>query len=221
MSNINLLPWREWQHLRHTRHFMALAFGVAILSLMAAWINSGLVKRKVILVQQRNQQLQQMSDEQGAQLVTLEQQHKQINQLAWQDNFIQHIRFNNRPVVQLINDLPLWLPTGVKLSSLHFSPPHLELKGEAHTYQQLSLTLQAIEASAWVHTPLLTTQALSEERNTQFVLRVSMLSATPETTALISPQQAFARLTKRGSPHIFASKEVSDTRMSSDLQVQP
>lgn len=178
MSNINLLPWRDWQQRRRKHRFMVVIVGVCALSIGAAYGTGEWVQHQLALQYHRNQQLNQVSLTYTTTRQEFERAQQQAQQLAWQRDFIEQELLNSQQALRLFHDLPHWLPSGVKVDSLLLTSELLEIKGQALSYQQLSLALQSIEAATWLRQPLMQAERPHRANPThhqQFSLRLKVI----------------------------------------------
>lgn len=185
MSNINLLPWRAQQEAKQKRRVLLQLGLVGVLSLGIVYAAGQVIKRQTQQQQLRNNQLQQASIELDGALHQLEQIRQQEQQLKRRRDTIAQLQLSRYQALHLFNQLPSWLPTGVRLDSVQLTPPLLTLKGQAQSYDQLSLLVQQIEQTAWLTEPRLQVQAhldTSQSEVQQFVLQLRIVGTITNVT---------------------------------------
>ncbi|ART81963.1 hypothetical protein CBP31_04400 [Oceanisphaera profunda] len=189
MSNINLLPWRAQHQARQKKRFIGQLALVSVLTVAAILVTTHQIKQQALAQQLRNTQLQQASAELDEALRHIEQVRQQSQQLSARSDLIGQFQQRRSQAVRLLNQLPTWLPAGVRLDSVHLAQQALELKGQAQSYHQLSLLVQQIEQAVWLSKPRLQAQALpgdariSDQALTkQFSLQLSI--SAPETVTV-------------------------------------
>ncbi|WP_319782309.1 PilN domain-containing protein [Oceanisphaera sp. IT1-181] len=189
MSNINLLPWRAQHQERQKKRFIGQLALVCVLTVAAVLVATHQIKQQAQAQQLRNAQLQQASTELDEALRHIEQARQQGQQLSARSDLIAQFQQRRSQAVRLLNQLPTWLPAGVRLDSVHLAQQALELKGQAQSYHQLSLLVQHIEQAAWLSEPRLQAQALpgdariaDQALTKQFSLQLSI--SAPETVTV-------------------------------------
>ena len=127
-----------------------------------------------LYIKQQNQQqasinnrLQQASVELEYSLQQLQLFRLQEQQLQERHRFLAQFQDSRYQALHLFNQLPSWLPMGVKLDSVQLQPQRLALKGQAQSYSQLSILIQQIEEAAWLTEPQLQAQALPNGGSTE------------------------------------------------------
>ena len=184
MSNINLLPWRASHQAQQTRRICWQLLLVCLLTVLAISATAHTIKRQVQIQQARYLQLLEASAALGNSLRHIEQMRAQDQELQTRLQLIAQLQPQRSQALQLLNRLPTWLPRGVRLDSVQLANRTLELKGQGHSYQQLSLLVQRIEQEPWLREPRLQAQALSSaslDSETpapkQFSLQIKVLAA--------------------------------------------
>lgn len=163
MSNINLLPWRAQHQTRQKKRFIGQLALVSVLTMAAILVTTHQIKQQALAQQLRNAQLLQASAELDEALRHIEQARQQSQQLSARSDLITQFQQRRSQAVRLLNQLPTWLPAGVRLDSVHLAQQALELKGQAQSYHQLSLLVQHIEQAAWLSKPRLQAHALPSD----------------------------------------------------------
>ena len=162
MSNINLLPWRAKRQAQQTRRFMAQLALVMALGISAIWGGLHYLQQQSQHQAWRNAKLRQASSELESALQQLELIRRQDQQWQARQALISQLQPRRRQTLRLLNLLPSWLPEGIRLDSVQFTAPILEIKGHASNYEQLANLMAYLEQTAWLSAPRLQAQALLE-----------------------------------------------------------
>lgn len=181
MSHINLLPWREHLKTTQKKHFMQQISVVCVFTVVAIAGVYGVIKQQHQFQQQRNMQLTRASAQLDHALRTIEDARQRRSQLQARIKVIENVQQRRPLVVQLFNQLPAWVPSGVHVDRVHLVDQHLEINGQATAYGQLALMVQQIEHSGWLTQPRLQASILPDSSlpaTSRFSLQLS-LQATP------------------------------------------
>ena len=140
------------------------------------------IKQQVQVLQLRYEQLLQASTALDEVLQHIERMRYQDQQLRVRRELISQFQPRRSQALRLLNELPTWLPSGVRLDSLQLTGNALEIKGQVQNYEELALLAQRLEQQSWLSQPRLQAQVLpdtmlnaktSEAR--QFSLQLSIL----------------------------------------------
>lgn len=189
MSNINLLPWRALQEAKQKRRVLLQLGLVVALSIATVWAAAQVIRWQTQHQQLRNNQLQQASTELDGALHQLELIRQQEQQLKQRFGTLEQLQLGRHQAVHLFNQLPRWLPSGVRLDSVQLNQQQLALKGQAQSYAQLSLFVQQIEQTVWLSEPRLQVQAQPDAAHAetqQFTLRLQVVGAITNPTSSLA-----------------------------------
>ncbi|WP_417614142.1 PilN domain-containing protein [Oceanisphaera sp.] len=189
MSNINLLPWREHVKARQKKQFMQQVGLVCVLTVVVITGVYGFIRQQHHSQQQRNMQLERASARLVQDLRTIEIVRQRRNQLQARMDLIEEFQQRRPLAVQLFNQLPGWIPSGVYVERIQLAGQQLEIKGQATAYGQLALMVQQIEHSGWLTQPRLHAMA-DPDTSLPPSNRFSLQLALQETSLPLPPGRA-------------------------------
>lgn len=219
MSNINLLPWRAQLQTRQTQRILWQLVLVCALTVAAVSVAQQYVKRQEHEHQLRYGQLLRASTELDDTLRHIELVRLQGQQLRVRNDLIIELQPRRGQALRLLNQLPAWLPIGVRLDSVQLASGALEIKGQAQSYEQLALLVQRIEQATWLSEPRLQAQVLpdamlsvTQSKAKQFSLQLNIIiepPPAPSSAPLFTANQSTSAKLLKDQPPAYISARLA------------
>lgn len=153
MANINLLPWRVKEREKKKKDFIAIMFGVAIVTAVIAYLWIANANGKVDHQRQRNQMLK-------TEIATLESKVSELNDLQQrrQDllalmKLIRDLEGTRSVIVHHFDELVRALPDGVYLTMVSREGELMSIEGFAESNNRVSSFMRNLDASEWYSEP--------------------------------------------------------------------
>lgn len=179
MTEINLLPWREYRREQEKKLFTTMSLiGIIFAAVVVFLINYYAVHLKNNQTI-RNQMIQteiKRLDEQIKEIKAL----KQIREsLISRMSIVQNLQSTRTLMVHLFDELIKVMPPGLYVTKLERQNDIVSVWGYAESNTNISLLMRSIENNAWIQTPVLTEikkmdekkQAANNEFKLSFVLK--------------------------------------------------
>ncbi|WP_041524206.1 PilN domain-containing protein [Gilvimarinus agarilyticus] len=153
MANINLLPWRVKEREKKKKDFIAIMLGVAIATVVVAYLWIANANGKVDHQNQRNQMLK-------TEIATLESKVSELNDLQQrrQDllalmKLIRDLEGTRSVIVHHFDELVRALPDGVYLTMVSREGGLMSIEGFAESNNRVSSFMRNLDASEWYSEP--------------------------------------------------------------------
>jgi type IV pilus assembly protein PilN len=153
--NINLLPWREELKEQKKKEFFVFLGGCAGFSALLVFFVHLFFVGKMEDQQENNGYLKQEIAQLDKKIAEIEGLQKEKEKLLARMEIIQELQSNRPHIVQLFDVITNTVPDGLYLVSLTRSGGRLLLEGKAESNTRVSKFMRNIEASKWLHSPVL------------------------------------------------------------------
>lgn len=179
MTEINLLPWREYRREKEKKLFTTMTLiGIIIAVVIVFLINYYAVHLKNNQTLRNEMMRVEITrfDEQIKEIKTL----KQVREgLISRMSIVQNLQSTRTLMVHLFDELIKVMPQGVYVTKLERQNDVVSVWGYAESNTNISLLMRSIENNAWIHSPVLTEikkmdekkQAADNEFKLSFVLK--------------------------------------------------
>ena len=155
MPRINLLPWREQERKDRRRQFLVAAggavAGAAAVLLLGKLMYSGWIDAQNAKNAYLKKEIGKL-DEQITDILDLETRKKRlVDRMA----IIEKLQRSRPEVVHLFDEVVKTVPDGVYLTNVKQTGKKLEIHGIAQSSTRVSTFMRSIDASQWLHNPVL------------------------------------------------------------------
>lgn len=156
MTQINLLPWREYKREQEKKMFLLMLSGGVAIAILIVFLINAYADSLVSYQTERNQMLQKeitILDHQIEEIKTL----KKIRQsLVSRMSIIQNLQSTRTMMVHLFDELIKVVPSGVYVTKLERQQDTVTLTGYSESNTNVSLLMRSIESNDWIQNPVLT-----------------------------------------------------------------
>lgn len=184
MARINLLPWREELRKQKKKDFLT-AMGVGVFLTLVAFV---FIHTHIQSLQAHQEARNKILEDE---IVTLDQKLGEIkniedtkNKLLAKIDLIQKLQESRPEVVHLLDEIPRTTPDGVFLTKFTQTGQALVFAGKSQSNARVSAFMRAIDASGWLHSPLLEviTAEGGQSAQSTFTLKATLGKQTTEVT---------------------------------------
>lgn len=179
MTNINLLPHREWERQEKKRDYgVLLGLGVmlaaAIVGLVYFQMNA-----KIDYQLSRNKYIQSEIGNLDKQIAEISDLKKVRRNLLERMEVIQALQGSRPSIVHLFTEIVSTVPNGVYLKSLLQTGTNLVMNGQAESNARVSTYMRNLDKSDWLKEPILSVievEDIKVDRISTFTLTVKQTS---------------------------------------------
>jgi type IV pilus assembly protein PilN len=179
MTEINLLPWREWKRQEQKKQFGLWCF----LSLFHAGSIMALIHmemdRKIDYQLSRNNYISNEINELNKQIEEISELQKVRRSLLERMEVIQNLQRSKPSIVHLFTEIVSTVPNGVSLQTLSLTGGNLVINGEAESNARVSTYMRNLSDSDWFKDPNLSVIQIEDKK----VNRISTFTLTVEQTS--------------------------------------
>jgi type IV pilus assembly protein PilN len=155
MARINLLPWREELRKQKKKDFL-MAMGVLVVATLVVFLFVHIHIQKMHEYQeQRNQKLSSEIATLDIKLGEIKNIEDTKNKLQKKIDLIQGLQESRPEVVHLFDEISNTAPEGVFLIKFDQTEKNLAFEGKSKSNARVSAFMRAIDASSWLHAPML------------------------------------------------------------------
>lgn len=155
MAKINLLPWRDELRQQKKKDF----FNIILLGMLVTGLFMGLVhmymEGRIHYQQSRNKKLEAEIALLDKKIVAINSIEEKKAKLLAKIDVITKLQKSRPEIVHLFDEIPRLLPDGVHLTKFTQTGKELTFEGKSQSNARVSVFMNAIEASAWLHQPKL------------------------------------------------------------------
>lgn len=191
MIKVNLLPHRQIRRAERQREFELMAILVTIGMAAILFVSWTYINAQVQKQQARNQRLQDEMVRLDQEIALIGNLKEQIKHVLERKQIVEGLQSDRNQAVQILDEIARQLPEGVYLTSLKQLGEEIELKGVADTNARIATLVHNLSGSLIMHNPNLVEIKAStnqqEQKQYEFVLRVSLRQALPEDNAEKQP----------------------------------
>lgn len=144
MSEVNLLPWREWRRQRAIRRWQVLLLAALVTGALAMVLAGVLLARHLESQLRENARLVERIDGLDGLLVEAGGLRARHDALLAQREELLSLQRQRRGAVELLAGLALALPAQVRLDGLHLTEDGLRLAGVTRSGAEVPRLLQAL-----------------------------------------------------------------------------
>jgi len=178
MAKINLLPWRDELRQQKKKDFLK----IILLGLLVTGLFMGLVHMfidgKINHQQTRNKRLEAEIALLDKKIVAINSIEEKKSKLLAKIEVITKLQKSRPEIVHLFDEIPKLTPEGVHLVKFTQVGKDLTFEGRSQSNARVSAFMNAIEASAWLHKPMLDVIKVPEKDQSSsasdFVLRAKL-----------------------------------------------
>lgn len=178
MARINLLPWREERRRERTQQFVVMLGVAAVVAVLVSFGGKLFMDDWLEYQQSRNSYLEAQIAEMDRKIREIEKLEETRARLLARKEIIEELQRSRSEMVHLFDELARTIPDGVYLTSIGQSGSTLTLDGVAESSARVSAYMRNIEASEWIHRPVLqvveTVERQGEGRVRQFTLQADL-----------------------------------------------
>ncbi len=155
MSKINLLPWREELRQQQKQDFLlAIGTGVVVTCIIFAFVYMQIEGMKEYQ-QRRNQLLKNEIRSVDKKIKEIKDIEAKKRKLLTKIEVIQKLQESRPQIVHLFDELAKSTPEGIFLTKFIQNSKNLTFKGKAQSNARVSAYMRGVEASEWLHSPVL------------------------------------------------------------------
>jgi len=185
MTEINLLPWREWKRQEQKKQFGLWC----VLSLFLAGSIMALIHmemgRKIDYQLSRNNFISNEINELNKQIEEISELQKVRRSLLERMEVIQNLQRSKPSIVHLFTEIVSTVPNGVSLQTLSLTDGNLVINGEAESNARVSTYMRNLSDSDWFKDPNLAVIQIEDKK----VNRISTFTLTVEQTSPNSTEE--------------------------------
>lgn len=152
---INLLPWRERQRARRSRHFYLALAGMALLGISGGLGITYYFDTTVEAQQQRNAHVRERMQQLEGDIRSIGEYEAIRERMVGQVQVFSDLQQGRSQTVQIFRDLTLSLVDGVHYTQLSRQGEQLRLAGRAESNHQVSEQMRALAQSPSFSEPVL------------------------------------------------------------------
>ncbi len=190
MARINLLPWREELRKQKKKDFLT-AMGVLVLTTLIIFVFIHThIQGLQAYQEQRNQMLTEEITRLDQKLGEIKNIEDTKNKLLAKIDLIQKLQESRPEVVHLLDEIPRRTPDGVFLTHFTQVGQALAFEGKSQSNARVSAFMRAIDASDWLHTPVLEEIKAEDAKlsaQSNFRLKATLGKQNVETTTNVQP----------------------------------
>ena len=182
MSQINLLPWREWEREAAKRSFIIIMFAVVALAIFCVLMGSFYLKNAVNVQEQRNKALKTGIDNLDLSISQIQDLESTREALLGKIEVVGSLQLDRPVIVHVFDQLVRTLVEDVYYKDLRYqeSEKRIYISGVAKTNSKISNLMRNFQESEWFTGPNL--KAISENkrlstRANDFQLTVDVVNA--------------------------------------------
>jgi type IV pilus assembly protein PilN len=179
MTNINLLPWREWKKQEQKKQFglwSTLSLCLAGVIMLLIHIQMG---AKIDYQLSRNNYISSEISQLDKKIAEISELKKVRRSLLERIEIIQALQGNRPSIVHLFTEIVSTVPNGVYLQSLSQTGGNLVMNGEAESNSRVSTYMRNLSGSDWLKDPNLTVIQIEDKK----VNRISAFTLTVKQTS--------------------------------------
>ncbi|GAB6141841.1 hypothetical protein JCM14076_25700 [Methylosoma difficile] len=166
MAKINLLPWREELRKQKKQDFfnsIIVSIGVAIVVIATVhFYIDGLQSYQ----ESRNKLLEGEIAKLDKKIVEIKTIEEKKSKMLAKIDLIYKLQKSRPEVVHLFEEIPKAAPDGLFLTKIIQKGDEITFEGKTQSNARVSAFMRAIEASEWMHSPVLTQVKISEKDKT-------------------------------------------------------
>jgi type IV pilus assembly protein PilN len=155
MARINLLPHREERRKRARQHFFVLSGASAVLGALIVVAMHGFYAAKIDTQAERNKFLKTEVAKLDKEIAEIKKLKDEIQALLARKQIIETLQADRAQTVHLLNQLVRQMPEGVYLRSVSQKGMNVNVLGYSQSNARVSTLMRNIEASPWLHNPVL------------------------------------------------------------------
>lgn len=197
MARINLLPWREERRRERTRQFIIMLGAAAAAAVLVSFGGKLYMDNWYEYQQSRNSYLERQIAEMDRRIREIEKLEETRARLLARKEIIEELQRSRSEMVHLFDELARTIPDGVYLTSVGQTGSTLTLDGVAESSARVSAYMRNIEASEWIHKPVLqvveTVRRQGEGRVRQFTLKASLKAESEDQASDVFDEQGAGR----------------------------
>ncbi|RTZ13886.1 pilus assembly protein PilN [Vibrio aquaticus] len=148
LHNVNLLPWRDEQRLRHKKRFVLMLLGAVMVAVLAQWGMGSYLKTQAQAQQARLNYLTSyiaQLDKRINALKEVEQEHKA---LLTRLEVVEQLQTLRNKTTDFMNAIPTLIPEGVYVDKIKMNGQQIQISGISDTTSRLATMLDNLEKSA-------------------------------------------------------------------------
>lgn len=155
MTTVNLLPWREERRrLRAQQYYAALGAAFVIAALVVGLAHVVLMSH-LDAQKTRNQYLEDEIARVESEIEEIERLEDEKERLLARMEIIQSLQQDRAFAMQIMEEMVLAIPDGVRLNRFSFNGNRIELEGTAQSNARVSAFMRNLEASELMDDPAL------------------------------------------------------------------
>lgn len=155
MAKINLLPWREELRKQKKKNFFIAMVASAVATLLVFVLVHMYIQGMQEYQEKRNTILTEEIKTLDIKLGEIRTIEETRNKLLEKIKVIQRLQESRPEAVHLFDEIPRKSPEGVFLTKFIQSGQNLSFDGKSQSNARVSAFMRAIDASEWLHTPVL------------------------------------------------------------------
>lgn len=155
MARINLLPWRDNLRRQRQREFGMTIAGALFLTLLLGFYVHLHISGMIDHQKARNGFLKQEISEMDRKIKEIKDLENIKTKLLARINVIQQLQGSRPEVVHLFDELVTRTPEGSYLTDVRQKAKLVTINGRAQSNARVSSYMRNIDASEWLHSPLL------------------------------------------------------------------
>jgi type IV pilus assembly protein PilN len=182
MARINLLPHREERRKRARQHFFVLSGASAVLGALIVVAMHGFYATKIDSQGERNRFLKTEVAKLDKEIAEIKKLKDEIQALLARKQIIETLQADRAQTVHLLNQLVKQMPEGVYLRSVSQKGMSVNVQGYSQSNARVSTLMRNIEASPWLHSPVLVevkAASVEKRRVSDFNLNLGLKRAQP------------------------------------------
>ena len=165
MAKINLLPWREELRKQKKKDFFTLMGVLVGVTLIAFVFIHTYIEGQKEYHERRNQILNEEIAKLDQKLGEIAKIEDTKNKLLAKIDLIQKLQESRPEIVHLLDEIPRTTPDGIFLSKFTQTAQELAFEGKTQSNARVSAFMRAIDASEWLHSPVLI-EVMAEDQKT-------------------------------------------------------
>ncbi len=153
--NVNLLPWREKYRSSQNRYFLSLLFAAIVSGNILVLLMGQAFNQRIANQELRNAFLTSHINDLDKHLAEIQDLEIRRRQISDRIHLIEELQNNREVAVRIFDQLVYTAPQGVFYKKLDRSGNLLSMNGFGESSDQISNLMRQLEASAWLHSPIL------------------------------------------------------------------